>query len=82
MGNWNDSTDEGGGATPGSPYRRVLPADRPYGVPIHDLSRRARQRSVDGISVPAAPLGGAALMLAAAATVWVIAIRRTPRTPG
>ncbi|MFE5557560.1 MFS transporter [Streptomyces sp. NPDC056544] len=38
--------------------------------------------AVDGISVPAAPLGGAALMFAAAATVWVTAIRRTPRTLG
>ncbi|MFG2990354.1 MFS transporter [Streptomyces sp. NPDC048257] len=34
--------------------------------------------AVDGISAPAAPLGGAALMLAAAGTVWATAIRRTP----
>ncbi|MFD7783237.1 MFS transporter [Streptomyces nojiriensis] len=38
--------------------------------------------AVDGISAPAAPLGGAALMLAAAATVWVTAIRGTPRALG
>ncbi|QES53144.1 MFS transporter [Streptomyces venezuelae] len=34
--------------------------------------------AVDGFSAPAAPLGGAALMLTAAATVWVTAVRRTP----
>ncbi|MFG2483868.1 MFS transporter [Streptomyces virginiae] len=34
--------------------------------------------AVDGLSEPAAPLGGAALMLAAATTVWFTAIRRTP----
>ncbi|WP_106982722.1 MULTISPECIES: MFS transporter [unclassified Streptomyces] len=33
--------------------------------------------AVDNLSEPAAPLGGATLMLAAAATVWVTAIRRT-----
>ncbi|WP_327260864.1 MFS transporter [Streptomyces sp. NBC_01232] len=38
--------------------------------------------AVDGISAPAAPLGGAALMLAAAGTVWATAIRRKPGTPG
>ncbi|MGW6978948.1 MFS transporter [Streptomyces sp. NPDC054932] len=37
--------------------------------------------AVDGLSVPAAPLGAAALMLAAAGTVRVTAIRRTPGTP-
>ncbi|MEV7444379.1 MFS transporter [Streptomyces sp. NPDC091204] len=35
--------------------------------------------AVDGISAPAAPLGGAALMLAAACTVWATAVRRTDR---
>ncbi|MFJ1569135.1 hypothetical protein ACIOG8_33810 [Streptomyces erythrochromogenes] len=34
--------------------------------------------AVDGISAPAAPLGGAALMLVAAVTVWATAIRRRP----
>ncbi|WP_079403777.1 MFS transporter [Streptomyces sp. 3211] len=37
--------------------------------------------AVDGISAPAAPLGGAALMLVAAATVWATAIRRRSGTP-
>lgn len=36
--------------------------------------------AVDGISAPAAPLGGAALMLVAAGTVWATAIRRRPTT--
>ncbi|WP_326593441.1 MFS transporter [Streptomyces sp. NBC_01294] len=34
--------------------------------------------AVDGISAPAAPLGGAALMLVAAGTVWATAVRRKP----
>ncbi|MFB6613638.1 MFS transporter [Streptomyces sp. NPDC056367] len=34
--------------------------------------------AVDGLSAPAAPLGGAVLMLAAAVTVWATAIRRRP----
>ncbi|MFJ7587822.1 MFS transporter [Streptomyces sp. NPDC097617] len=34
--------------------------------------------AVDGISAPAAPLGGAALMLAAAGTIWATAIRPRP----
>ncbi|MCI4079757.1 MFS transporter [Streptomyces sp. MMS21 TC-5] len=34
--------------------------------------------AVDGISAPAAPLGGAALMLLSAVTVWATAIRRRP----
>ncbi|MEJ8645839.1 MFS transporter [Streptomyces sp. MS1.HAVA.3] len=34
--------------------------------------------AVDGISAPAAPLGGAALMLVAAGTVWATAVRRRP----
>ncbi|MFI8341614.1 MFS transporter [Streptomyces sp. NPDC085639] len=37
--------------------------------------------AVDGISAPAAPLGGAALMLVAAGTVWATAIRRRSGTP-
>ncbi|WP_406367796.1 MFS transporter [Streptomyces sp. NBC_01546] len=39
--------------------------------------------AVDGISAPAAPLGGAALMLLAAGTVWATSVRRQPgRTDG
>nr|WP_244291427.1 MFS transporter [Streptomyces subrutilus] len=39
--------------------------------------------AVDGISAPAAPLGGAALMLLAAGTVWATSIRRrSGRTDG
>ncbi|MFJ4776899.1 MFS transporter [Streptomyces sp. NPDC088762] len=34
--------------------------------------------AVDGISAPAAPFGGAALMLVAAVTVWVTSVRRRP----
>lgn len=34
--------------------------------------------AVDGISAPAAPLGGAALMLVAVGTVWATAVRRKP----
>ncbi len=37
--------------------------------------------AVDGISAPAAPLGGAALMLVAACTVWATAIRRRSDRP-
>ncbi|MFD7259796.1 MFS transporter [Streptomyces sp. NPDC059874] len=38
--------------------------------------------AVDGLSAPAAPLGGAALMLLAAVTVWATAIRRRPDREG
>ncbi|MCX4524305.1 MFS transporter [Streptomyces sp. NBC_01551] len=38
--------------------------------------------AVDGISVPAAPLTGAALMLAAAVTVWATSVRRREPTAG
>ncbi|MFG2874433.1 MFS transporter [Streptomyces sp. NPDC048337] len=37
--------------------------------------------AVDGISVPAAPLGGGALMLLAAVTVWVTSVRGRPGRP-
>lgn len=36
--------------------------------------------AVDGLSASAAPLGGAALMLVAAVTVWATSVRRGPRT--
>ncbi|MFC9294929.1 MFS transporter [Streptomyces sp. NPDC057011] len=38
--------------------------------------------AVDGISAPAAPLGGAALMLLAAVTVWATSVRRRPGDAG